>query len=204
MNIKRGNVREDGKIYWGKNKDLPNGEYWVTSEKFIQLKEIYRDWYKKNIEKTKDRNRVWREKNLEKAKERCREWRKNNREKYNKKKRDYMKSRRESDPIFKFRGNISHLIRNSLTRKGFTKRSKAYQILGCSYMEFFDHIESKFQDGMTWDNRNLWHIDHIIPVSSAKTEQELLNLNHYTNLQPLWALDNIKKSNKTPTTTNNK
>jgi hypothetical protein len=49
---------------------------------------------------------------------------------------------------------------------------------------------------MSWDNKHLWHIDHIIPLSSAKTEDELKQLCHYTNLQPLWAADNIKKSNK--------
>jgi hypothetical protein len=49
---------------------------------------------------------------------------------------------------------------------------------------------------MTWQNRNLWHLDHIIPLASAKSEKELINLNHYTNFQPLWALENMKKSNK--------
>ena len=49
---------------------------------------------------------------------------------------------------------------------------------------------------MNWENRNLWHVDHIIPLSSAKTEEELVKLCHYTNLQPLWAEDNLKKSNK--------
>jgi hypothetical protein len=56
--------------------------------------------------------------------------------------------------------------------------------------------EEKFTEGMSWDNKNEWHIDHIIPLSSAQTEEELYKLCHYTNLQPLWAEDNLRKSNK--------
>jgi len=85
-----------------------------------------------------------------------------------------------------------------LTNNGFTKKSRSYEILGCSFDYFKNHIESKFTDGMTWENRSKWHIDHIIPISSAKTEAEILKLNHYTNLQPLWAADNIRKGNKMP------
>jgi hypothetical protein len=59
-----------------------------------------------------------------------------------------------------------------------------------------EHIEKQFIDDMNWDNKGNWHIDHIIPLSSAKTEVELMKLFHFSNLQPLWASDNIKKSNK--------
>jgi hypothetical protein len=51
---------------------------------------------------------------------------------------------------------------------------------------------------MSWENRSEWHIDHIVPLSSAKSEAEIIFLNHYSNLQPLWAKDNIQKSNKMP------
>lgn len=67
---------------------------------------------------------------------------------------------------------------------------------GCSPEFLKEHLERQFVEGMTWENRNEWHIDHIIPLSSAKTEDELYELCHYTNLQPLWAEDNLKKSNK--------
>jgi hypothetical protein len=62
------------------------------------------------------------------------------------------------------------------------------------------HIEKQFKPGMNWLNHSLhgWHIDHIIPMASATTEEEVIKLNHYTNLQPLWASENIKKSNKMP------
>jgi hypothetical protein len=60
----------------------------------------------------------------------------------------------------------------------------------------FINKEKQFTEGMTWFNHGEWHIDHIYPVSLATDEHHLKKLNHYTNLQPLWAIDNIKKSNK--------
>ena len=83
---------------------------------------------------------------------------------------------------------------------GYRKKSKTADILGCSFEEFKTHIESQFQPRMSWENRHLWQIDHIMPVSMAKTYDEIVRLNHYKNLRPLWALDNQKKANKTPET----
>ena len=91
---------------------------------------------------------------------------------------------------------IADLVRKSIKSKGFVKSSRTKQILGCDHETFIKHIESQFKDGMSWDNRSEWHIDHKIPMASAKAEGEVLALNHYTNLQPLWAMDNIKKGAK--------
>jgi len=86
---------------------------------------------------------------------------------------------------------------------GYKKESNTYNILGCSYEQFILHIESKFEPWMNWDNYGLyngefnygWDIDHIIPVSSVRTEEDIINVNHYTNLQPLCSKINreIKK-----------
>lgn len=78
---------------------------------------------------------------------------------------------------------------------GYNRDSSAVRDLGCSWEEFKIHLESKFQEGMSWDNYGKWHIDHIIPLSSFNISL-LKGACHYTNLQPLWAKDNIKKSNK--------
>ena len=64
---------------------------------------------------------------------------------------------------------------------------------GCSFDDLYIHIEAQFVDGMNWNNINEWHIDHIIPVSFSQSKDELLLLNHYTNLRPLWAKDNLLK-----------
>lgn len=69
-------------------------------------------------------------------------------------------------------------------------------MLGCDFKTAHKHIEKQFTEGMSWDNRSEWHIDHIIPLASAKTEEELAKLCHYTNLQPLWAEDNLRKGDK--------
>ena len=72
--------------------------------------------------------------------------------------------------------------------------------IGLNSSELFDYLESKFQPGMTWENYGLrgWHVDHIIPLASANSLDEIIPLLHYTNLQPLWADDNIRKGAKMP------
>jgi hypothetical protein len=69
-------------------------------------------------------------------------------------------------------------------------------MLGIEWEMAKQHIERQFTKGMNWDNQGKWHIDHIIPLASANTEEELIKLCHYTNLQPLWAEDNLTKSDK--------
>lgn len=82
--------------------------------------------------------------------------------------------------VFKKRGNSKHNTRTE-------------EILGCSFQQFEQHIAEQFQQGMSWDNHGEWHLDHIVPLTCAHTEEELVQLNHYTNFQPLWAKDNMTK-----------
>lgn len=102
------------------------------------------------------------------------------------------KARRKTDPDFRMKTNISILIGRSIKQK----KSSACKILGCTVPEFRVWIEAKFVPGMTWDNHGEWHLDHITPVSWAKSESDFIRLNHYTNFQPLWAKDNISKGNR--------
>jgi hypothetical protein len=83
-----------------------------------------------------------------------------------------------------------------LKRHNISKKNKTMDMVGCDSHFLKEYLEQKFQQGMSWDNYGVWHIDHIIPLSSAKSEEEIYKLCHYTNLQPLWGIDNIKKSNK--------
>jgi hypothetical protein len=110
--------------------------------------------------------------------------------------KNYANKRNSIDPLYRLTCNIRSLISYSTKRMGYKKTSKTYNILGCSFEDFKQHIESQFTDGMDWDNRSEWHLDHIYPVSLATDETHLIKLNHYTNFQPLWAIDNIKKGNK--------
>lgn len=114
------------------------------------------------------------------------------------------KERRLNDPLHKLKVNLRNLIGNSLRTKNYKKVSKTHEILGCSFEEFKIYLESRFESWMTWDNRGLyngtenygWDVDHVIPTSSATTEEELIGLNHYTNLRPLCSYNNryIKKN----------
>lgn len=119
--------------------------------------------------------------------------------------RVYMKNRAKSDYSFRLKRNISTLLRNSIRRNGFSKNSKTKDILDCSFEEFKIHIEKQLEPWMNWNNYGKyngtlnygWDIDHIIPLCKAKTEEELIKLNHHTNLRPLCSKINrdIKRGN---------
>jgi hypothetical protein len=110
----------------------------------------------------------------------------------------HLKNYLYKNPLVKFKNNIRSLIGNSFKRgtNKFNKVNKTEQILGCSFEDFRIYIEVKFQKGMTFENHGLWHLDHIIPLKTAKTQEDVIRLNHYTNFQPLWAKDNLSKSAK--------
>lgn len=124
------------------------------------------------------------------------EKRKKYRENYKLRKQEQRKERRNNDPVFNLINRMRCRIWKYLNILEITKKNKTFDIVGCSPEFLKEHLEDQFIDGMSWDNKGDWHIDHIIPLSSAKTEEELYSLCHYTNLQPLWAEDNLKKSNK--------
>ena len=88
------------------------------------------------------------------------------------------------------------LISKVIKRNGYTKRSKTQEILGIDFEGFKIYIENLFTDGMSWSNFGEWHIDHKIPISWGKTEDDIIKLNHYKNLQPLWAEENLSKGNR--------
>jgi hypothetical protein len=124
------------------------------------------------------------------------EYYKNNKDRINKRNVEYTRKRRKSNPLFRTRCLLSSRTLKALKGIGFKKSNTTEEILGCSYEYFLQHLESLFSEGMSWKNQGKWHIDHIIPLSSAKNEKELIKLCHYTNTQPLWAKDNLSKSNK--------
>lgn len=119
--------------------------------------------------------------------------------------RDYCRNKCYVDNLFKLKRRIRTLILYSFSAKKSNKNSETEIILGCSFQEFKKHLESKFESWMNWENYGKyngslnfgWDIDHIIPISSATTEEELYKLNHYTNMQPLCSYTNryIKRNN---------
>ena len=102
---------------------------------------------------------------------------------------------RKTNPVIRLKHNIRTAIAGSLKKKGYLKNSRTHEILGCDFDTFIKHIERQFTDGMTWDKVGTdIHIDHIIPLATATTEQEVIALNHHTNLRPLWAEQNLSKA----------
>lgn len=164
------------KEYKVKNKQ----EVSKYSKKYYQEnKNYFKHYFKKNKEKLIEYNRKYFQENKLYRNE-C----------FNK--------RRKTDPLFKLRVSIRTNISNSFKRGNnqFRKGSKTENILGCTIQEFTEYLKSKFSEGMTLENYGEWHLDHIFPVSLAKTEEEIIKLNHYTNFQPLWAEENIRKGNR--------
>lgn len=108
----------------------------------------------------------------------------------------YFKNRKKTDFLFKLCTNMRIRLNVFLKTKRITKSNKTFNIIGCTPFELKVYLEEQFTYGMGWENHGEWHIDHIIPLSSAKTDEEIYKLCHYTNLQPLWSYDNIKKGSK--------
>jgi len=170
-----------------------------------------REWYQKNKEKClegkkadyqkhkeqrKANQKTYRENNKEYYVQLNKEYYKENREKIIKQNTEYELKRKKTDPAFRARKNLRNRIRSVIKEKHFSDKTAG--ILGLTQSEFKAYLESLFSEGMTWDNYGYdgWHIDHIIPLSSANSITELEELCHYLNLQPLWAEDNMSKSNK--------
>lgn len=152
-------------------------------------KEYLRMHYERNKEKHRDAKAItikkWRINNKEHISTYNCEYAKKHRDDINKRE----KNRRDNDPLYKMKLNLRSRIRKTIIKKvGKTK-----DILGCSYSEVREYISNQFKEGMSWDNYGEWHIDHIKPLALAKTKEETYKLCHYTNLQPLWAIENLQK-----------
>lgn len=139
--------------------------------------------------------KAYREKNKEKISIAYKNWAQKNSKKKNATNERWFDYKRKTDNSFVLMQQIRNLINFSIRSNGYKKESKTEQILGCSYNEFKIHLEKQFLNGMSWNNRVDWHIDHIVPISSANNEEDIIKLNHFTNLRPLWAKDNLIKSN---------
>ena len=158
-----------------------------------KIKKQNKKYYHNNKELSKKRVREWMESNREKRQKYIKSWRGLNKEHI----KTYKKFKYDNDFLYRLIHNVRGRINQFLKSKNIKKNYTTLKIIGCSLDFLKSHIESQFTEGMSWELiGNKIHIDHIIPLSSASTEDEVYKLCHYTNLQPLWAEDNLKKSNK--------
>lgn len=151
----------------------------------------------KQKQKDKINNKAWYQANREHSLQQAKKYQELNKEKVQAYQREYRKKRYAEDPQYRIAQTLRARLNGALKNK--QKTGSAIKDLRCSVEFLMKHLESKFVDGMTWDNYGEWEIDHIIPVSQfdLSNREELLKACNYTNLQPLWEKDNIRKSNGT-------
>lgn len=163
--LRNGDVREDGMVFWCYSPGYKNGERWVTLDNFKEMQL--------------------------RTSELASCWRKTNRENINL----WQRCRMGYDPSARIARNLRTRLVKAL--RGSPKLSTSLELFGCTKEDLVKHLESQFQSGMTWNNYGLhgWHIDHIKPCASfdLTLDEEQRKCFHYTNLQPLWAKDNLKK-----------
>jgi hypothetical protein len=186
-------VSKAKKKYYNKNKE--------------RIKEYKKRYRSENAEIVKERERLYRDNNKEIINANRKKYYENNKEKFkeynkaryikNKKKiREYEKIRKRNDVGYSMSCKLRSRLRRAL--KGNYKSGSAIKDLGCSISFLKSYIEKLFEPNMSWNNYGEWHIDHIVPLASfdLSDREQLLKACHYTNLQPLWAKDNLSKGSK--------
>jgi len=188
------------KAYYEANKDKRKAQHKAYYEaNKDKRKAQHKAYYEANIDKRKAQHKAYYEANIDKRKAQHKAWRKANAKAYYEANRDKIKAHHNNRIKIDIQYKLSRRLRSRLRRalQGNFKNGSAVTDLGCSINELKMYLESKFQSGMTWDNWSFegWHIDHIVPLASfdLTDRKQLLLACHYTNLQPLWAFDNLSK-----------
>ena len=186
------------------HKEKPETEYY-SKQNFCKecAKEKSKIWREKNKDRNKANKKAWKKNNPELLKAEKKRWYSKNKDRIAVNIKTYVNKRKKEDSVFNLKIKISRKIGKAISASGFSKSKTTHKILGCTSQFFKDYIESKWESWMSWDNYGLydgtlnygWDLDHIVPISRANSEEELLRLNHYTNFQPLCSYTNryIKK-----------
>ncbi len=155
---------------------------------------------KKTIDRRNEMERKWWHKNKVRLIEKHKIYYQKNKKVLNKKNLESTKKRLKTNPIFKLKVNLRTRVYYAFKYVGKRKSETTEKLLGVPFELVKQHMERQFTKGMNWGNhgsgKGRWHIDHKIPLASAKSEEELITLCHYTNLQPLWQEENQQKSDK--------
>lgn len=149
-----------------------------------------------NKEKKREYDKKYRRLNKEKLAAIRVAWVANNIEKVRKTKKKHVAKKIATNPAYALAVRIRAGVMGALKTRSYAKKKVTSEILGCSYPDFQMHIERQFLPGMSWGRMKEIHIDHIIPLVTAITEEDVIRLYHYSNLRPLWAVDNMKKGGK--------
>ncbi|MBR6033797.1 MAG: hypothetical protein IKP28_03550 [Clostridia bacterium] len=192
-------IQEKAKKYYSKNSERLK----KYSKEFREQNKDYYSNYNKEYkashkEEIKEYNKQYLAQNHEQILNYKKTYHNNNRDIERVYRRKRRRERIKTDPMFKLKVQVRHLIYHSFERKGYSKKSRTHEILGCDYETFIKHLLDtyKLNYGIDWDGKEDVHIDHIIPLATANSEEEILKLCNYTNLQLLKAKDNIEKNDK--------
>jgi len=204
--VNKEKIAKQHKAFYKANKEKLREQhkafYKANKEKILEQKKAY---YEANKDKIGEQSKAYREANKEKIKAYHKAYREANKEKLAEQKTAYISQRKKSDPVFKLRRDYGASCRRAFRSISQKKNVKSLKLLDLkTWQQLAKHLSEQFYDHpetgeeMTFDNHGFygWHIDHIIPLSTAKTEEDIIKLCHYTNLQPMWAEENIAKSNK--------
>jgi hypothetical protein len=174
-----------------------------SGRRYIGGREVAMKKYESKPE-TKERKKKnylnWYENNKEYRKEYYNKWRSENPDKWRESKRNYEKTRKANDPLYKLVANFRTAIYTVLKENNMNKYGHYFEILQYSPDQLADHLEKQFLEGMTWENYGEWHVDHITPITAFNFQEigdnEFMKCWSLENLQPMWADENIRKSNK--------
>ena len=210
--LKCGDARDDGKLFWAYVAKSANGEDWLSPDAFALRKakrKAQQKEYRKSYCRDKEKQKAYNKEYSRKNKKRRSEYRKKNKERTAEYYRGYSQENKEktttrhrerarNDPDFRFRKNLRTRLWRAVRLGVGEKCGSTLELTGCSWAELRSHLESQFTEGMTWENYGEWHVDHIRPCASfdLTVDKEQKICFNYTNLQPLWAADNLSKSDK--------
>lgn len=155
-------------------------------------------YYERNAESQRQYTKDYNKKNPDKVKAYRKEYWKNNKEEMNKNRIARLKVRRKEDPVFNLKHSLLTQLRKTVAKNtSYSTKSRLYEITGLTYEQLIEHFYSTFELRYGEDRSSIdWskvQIDHIIPVSTASSEEEVKRLNHYTNLRLLYKKDNMDK-----------
>lgn len=192
-------------FYWGLSSKGQHGPIWLKAERLAQyrakmMQSILR-WQAKNPDKVRACNIATKKKHAANGKESLRRWKCTNKARWRALKAAWHKKQMKESPAYRLKITLRARLHVVLKSRGFKKRCAMNAVLGCNAEFLKGYIEAQFLPGMSWDRRTEFHVDHRIPLSSAKTEAEMIALCHYTNLRPMWAIENLLKGSKIPNQT---
>ena len=161
------------------------------------LKQAKKRNYLENRERYLAQKKQYRLDNSQKLKIKASAYYESNKDKIIKRVSCWQKNRRASDPQFRIARNLRKRVWEALRSQSAIKKDKTIKLVGCSVKQLMCHLESLFEINMSWSNYGDWHVDHKKPCSSydLTNPQPQQDCFHYTNLQPLWARDNLSKNN---------